>query len=125
MMTPVTETPHVASRWWKVLVIAAVGMACFAAVLASFAFKDARQGRARIREGEVESCLRVARPTEEILARVLRDEMLQTAAVDPKFFPNIPPRVFDRLVRQQQALRAQRLREIEQFPPCVHRFASH
>jgi len=120
-MTPVTDTRHIPSRVWKAIVTVTAVVACAGLVLAAFAFSDARHGRQRIRAGLVESCLRAARPTEQILARILEDEMTQAAAVDPKFFPDIPRPVFDRLVRTQQALRAERLREIEGFPPCIHR----
>lgn len=121
-MTPVTDTRRIPSKIWKVILSVTAVVACAALVLAAFAYSDARHGRRRIRDGLIESCVRVARPTEQILARILEDEQAQAATANPKYFPAIPRPVFERLVRQQQLLRAERLREIERFPPCIHRF---
>jgi hypothetical protein len=102
------------------------GVSCLLAVgalcLGGFALNDSRSTTAGIHDGLVNSCQRVGTPTQAVLGSLIRDQIRQSQAANPKYFPSIPRAEFKRLVKEQEQRLEHRLDQVEAFPPCTRRF---
>jgi len=59
-----------------------------------------RDFSSKLRDGLVASCERNGNPLREAVQRMLREQIRRSERTPASFFPNIPPKVFEELIRQ-------------------------
>lgn len=65
-----------------------------------------------LRDGLVASCERNGNPLREAVQKMLREQIRASEQTPPSFFPNIPPEVFEALIRERIAANRQIIHQI-------------
>jgi len=95
-----------------VLLLAAFGTLAFL-YLRSSQVNGVEQFNTELRNGLVASCERNGNPLREAVQKMIRDQIEQSRSPAIKrYFPQIPPRELERLIREQNEAREATLRQI-------------
>lgn len=82
-----------------------LSIALFVAVIAAgiyFATNESARTKdfsSELRDGLVANCERNGNPLREAVQRMLREQIARSERTPANFFPNIPPKVFEELIR--------------------------